>query len=259
VAGVQNDAEALREEAAAVLSTMGLRLSPEKTLITHIDEGLDFLGWRIQRHRKRGADRDYVYTYPAKKALCAVMAKVKTACRAMDTNVPLDTLLIQLNRILRGWCVYFRPGVSSNTFGYLTSFVWHQVVKWLLRKHRRIGWKRLRRRYFSHGWWPTTNSRRLLTPAKCAPRATATGEQPSPRHGQQRDKEPHQTRTGHAESPVRGRLARRVRERGPGKPTGGNTGRAPRADLTSSCPRSAPRLRWPNCSAPRSRNAPWRR
>jgi RNA-directed DNA polymerase len=30
---------------------MGLRLSPDKTLITHIDQGLDFLGWRIQRHR----------------------------------------------------------------------------------------------------------------------------------------------------------------------------------------------------------------
>src|SRR6185312_10853852 len=44
-------------EPKGVLSTMGLRLSPEKTLITHIDEGLDFLGWRIQRHRKRGTDR----------------------------------------------------------------------------------------------------------------------------------------------------------------------------------------------------------
>ena len=44
----------LREEIAKVLTTMGLRLSEEKTLITHIDEGLDFLGWRIQRHRKRG-------------------------------------------------------------------------------------------------------------------------------------------------------------------------------------------------------------
>jgi RNA-directed DNA polymerase len=54
VAGSQVDAEVLREEAAEVLATMGLRLSPEKTCITHIDEGLDFLGWRIQRHRKRG-------------------------------------------------------------------------------------------------------------------------------------------------------------------------------------------------------------
>jgi RNA-directed DNA polymerase len=38
---------------------MGLRLSPDKTLITHIDKGLDFLSWRIQRHRKRGATKHY--------------------------------------------------------------------------------------------------------------------------------------------------------------------------------------------------------
>ena len=44
VSGTRADAEELRKQAATVLSTMGLRLSPEKTLITHIDEGLDFLG-----------------------------------------------------------------------------------------------------------------------------------------------------------------------------------------------------------------------
>ena len=67
MSGTRSDAEALKEEAAGVLATMGLRLSPEKTLITHIDEGLDFLGWHIQRHRKRGTNRHYVYTYPARR------------------------------------------------------------------------------------------------------------------------------------------------------------------------------------------------
>jgi RNA-directed DNA polymerase len=57
VSGTRAHAEALREEIAEVLSRMGLRLSPDKTLITHVDEGLDFLGWRIQRHRKRGTNR----------------------------------------------------------------------------------------------------------------------------------------------------------------------------------------------------------
>ncbi|MFD9603249.1 hypothetical protein [Streptomyces sp. NPDC059970] len=76
VSGTRADAEALREEIAEVLSTrMGLRLSQEKTLVTHINDGLDFLGWHIQRHRKRGTDRCYVYTYPSRKALKAVMAK----------------------------------------------------------------------------------------------------------------------------------------------------------------------------------------
>ena len=82
VAGTRDDAVALREEAAQVLARIGLRLSEEKTLITHIDEGLDFLGWHIQRHRKRGTNQYYVYTYPSRKALRAVMAKVKMLVQA---------------------------------------------------------------------------------------------------------------------------------------------------------------------------------
>jgi RNA-directed DNA polymerase len=40
-------------------------------------------------------------------------------CRTTDTNQPLDSLLRQLNPALKGWCVYFRPGVCSATFAYL--------------------------------------------------------------------------------------------------------------------------------------------
>jgi len=72
VSGTKAHAEAYREEAADVLSTVGLRLSPEKTAITHIDEGLDFLGWRIQRRRKQGTSKHYVYTYPARKSVTSV-------------------------------------------------------------------------------------------------------------------------------------------------------------------------------------------
>ena len=166
ISGTQADAEALREEIAEVLSTMGLRLSPEKTVITHIDEGLDFLGWRIQRHRKRGTNRSYVYTYPARKALRAVTGKVKTWCRRMDTNQPLDVLLLRLNPVLRGWCAHFRPGVSSATFAYLSAYTWARVIGWVRRKHRRITWKELRRRYCAGGWWPGTTERVLFNPAK---------------------------------------------------------------------------------------------
>ena len=152
VKGTQADAENLREEITGVLAGIGLRLSAEKTLITHIDEGLDFLGWRIQRHQKPGQVRRYVYTYPAKKALAAICRKVKTACRTASVNQPLSVLLHRLNPMLRGWCAYFRPGVSSKTFGYLASFTWRQVMAWLRRKHRKTGWKALRRRYCRGGW-----------------------------------------------------------------------------------------------------------
>jgi RNA-directed DNA polymerase len=167
VSGSQADAQALREEITEVLSTMGLRLSQEKTLITHIDEGLDFLGWRIQRHRKRGSDRRYVYTYPARKAVKAVTGKVKTICRTTDTNLPLDALLSRLNPALRGWCVYFRPGVSTDAFSYLGFYTWQQVGRWLRRKHHRSAWKDLRRRYYKgDAWWPTSEERQLFNPAK---------------------------------------------------------------------------------------------
>ncbi len=162
VSGTKAHAEALRDEIAGVLTGMGLRLSPEKTLITPIDEGLDFLGWRIQRHRKRGTGKSYVYIYPAKKALVAVLAKVKTLCR-QSTNLPLDVLLHRLNRMLRGWTAYFKYGCSHATFSYLRSYLWKQVIRWQERKHRRTAWKQLRRRY---GRWPADGGVELFDPAR---------------------------------------------------------------------------------------------
>jgi RNA-directed DNA polymerase len=166
VAGTRADAEALREQIAVVLTVMGLRLSTEKTLVTHIDEGLDFLGWRIQRHRKPGTNRQYVYTYPAKKALREATAKVRAVCRETGANQPLDLLLDRLNPAVRGWCVYFRPGVSSATFSYLHHYMWHRVWRWIRRKHPKTAWRKLLRRYGDAGGWPITKTQRLFDPAK---------------------------------------------------------------------------------------------
>ena len=54
VHGTRQDAEALWDEVTAVLAPIGLRLSEEKTRVCHVDEGFDFLGWRIQRRNRRG-------------------------------------------------------------------------------------------------------------------------------------------------------------------------------------------------------------
>jgi RNA-directed DNA polymerase len=163
VSGTRAHAEAIREEVAAVLAPAGLRLSAEKTKITHIDEGVDFLGWRIQRHVKKGATRRYVYTYPAKKALKAITGKVTALCR-QDLNLDLAILLHQLNRVLRGWTTYFRPGVSFATFQYLRAFTWQRVIWRLRRRHRRINWKQLRRRHCSGDWWPSDGTVTLFNP-----------------------------------------------------------------------------------------------
>ena len=163
VSGTRAHAEDLRDEVATVLAPMGLRLSEEKTRITHIDEGLDFLGWRIQRHQKRGGTKRFVYTYPARKALASVVEKVRTITR-QGTNLSLSVLLLRLNPVLRGWTTYFRPGVSSRAFQYLRAFTWRRVIGWLRRKHPKANWKQLRRRYLPDGWWPAEPKIRLFNP-----------------------------------------------------------------------------------------------
>jgi RNA-directed DNA polymerase len=165
VSGTREHAEQMREHAAAVLAPMGLRLSAEKTKITHIDKGLDFLGWRIQRHRKRGTSRYYVYTYPSRKATKAVTGKVKAIVRR-NINQPLQTLIRQLNPALRGWCAYFRPGVSAATFADLARYTLGRFLRWARRKHRRITIKAIRRRYCGGGWWPVTAGITLFNPAQ---------------------------------------------------------------------------------------------
>jgi RNA-directed DNA polymerase len=99
VSGTKAHAEALLGEVAAVLSRLGLRLALDKTRVAHIDDGLDFLGWRIQRHRKRGTSRHYVYTYPAQKAVRSCVRKIKTICW-QDVNLPLEAVLQQLSSLL---------------------------------------------------------------------------------------------------------------------------------------------------------------
>jgi RNA-directed DNA polymerase len=161
IRGTRAHAEALREEAATVLATMGLRLSEEKTKVVHIDEGFVFLGFRIQRQLKQGtANKRYVYTWPSQKALASVKATIRTTT-AQGTNKPLSELLDQINPVLRGWTSYFRHGCSKATFSYLHQFTWRRVVSWLRRKHRRLNWKQLRRRYLPR-WWPTDGSRTMF-------------------------------------------------------------------------------------------------
>jgi RNA-directed DNA polymerase len=147
VGGTRDDAEALFDEVATVLAPMGLRLSEEKTRVCHIDEGFDFLGWRIQRRAMRGqGGKRALYTYPSKKALLSVMSKVRALTRRHKHRT-LAALLRRLNSVLRGWCNYFRHGVSSRTFNYLDHFAWWRIVGWLRKRHLGLNWGTLHRRF----------------------------------------------------------------------------------------------------------------
>jgi group II intron reverse transcriptase/maturase len=114
VAGERQHAAALTAHTQQVLAPLGLTLSAEKTRVVHIDEGFEFLGFAIKRCRGRHGHR-HVYTYPSKPSLAAVKMKVKAITRTGHDQT-LDQLLHRLNPVLRGWCAYFRHGVSKRTF-----------------------------------------------------------------------------------------------------------------------------------------------
>ncbi|HEX4216704.1 MAG TPA: group II intron maturase-specific domain-containing protein, partial [Candidatus Dormibacteraeota bacterium] len=166
VSGTREHAEALRGEVAAVLQPMGLRLSEAKTKIAHIDEGFDFLGSRIRRHQQRGSHKQYIYTYPSKPSLVAIVAKVRKLTREA-LNSTLETLLYRLNLMLRGWTNYFRHAASKKTFSYLDDIVWHRVAIWLCHKHPHRNWKWLHRHYLP-GWRPAEGKTALFDPKKVA-------------------------------------------------------------------------------------------
>jgi RNA-directed DNA polymerase len=151
VHGTREIAESLKTQVAAVIAPLGLRLSEAKTQVLHLDEGFVFLGMHIQRRRQRGSPKHYVYTYPSAKAIKAIKAKVRTKTNRSTTNQDLAYLLRSLNATLRGWANYFRHGVSKKIFNRVDYYAWWRVVDWIRRKHHRLTWKDLRRR-FMDGW-----------------------------------------------------------------------------------------------------------
>lgn len=153
VSGERHHAEALREEVAGVLAPMGLRLSPEKTQVVHIDQGFVFLGFDIRRQRKRGTQKYYVYTKPSKKAIQSIKDKVKDRTRSANLHMDFGELIASLNRTMRGWANYFRHGVSKAVFNAVDSHAWHRIVTWIFHKHSRLRWQELRRRFCLPGSW----------------------------------------------------------------------------------------------------------
>jgi len=155
VSGDRRHAEALREEVAAVLAPLGLRLSPEKTRVVHIDEGFTFLGFDIRRQRKRGTQRYYVYTKPSRKAIASIKDKAKAKTYRSTLHIDLDELILSLNRSLAGWANYFRHGVSKATFSAVDYFVWGRLMRWIRAKYAGktgLSMKELRRRFCDRGW-----------------------------------------------------------------------------------------------------------
>jgi RNA-directed DNA polymerase len=152
VRGTEAQARAIKERTAEFMAEqMRLVLSPEKTAITHVDDGFDLLGFRIVRRPWRGTKRVAI-TFPSQRALREVTHRIKALTKRNTTNLSLDRLIHALNPILRGWTNYHRHAASSRTFAYLGHYLWRRVIRWLRKKHERLTWKQIRRRYWGHNW-----------------------------------------------------------------------------------------------------------
>ena len=169
VDGERHHAEALREQVAAVLAPLGLRLADEKTRVAHIDEGFDFLGFTIRRMRKRGTSKHYVYTWPSRKSVQAVKDKVKAKTYRSTRHMEPEALITSINRTLAGWAIYFRHGVSKRIFASVDSFAWNRIMRWARAKHATktgpLGMKAFRRRFCVPGTWRIAHGGVRLTGA----------------------------------------------------------------------------------------------
>ena len=152
VRGTEAQAHAIKKQTAEFMAEqMRLTLSPEKTAITHVDDGFDLLGFRIKRAPWR-ANKRVAYTFPSQRALREIMHRIKTLTDRSTVNLSLDQLIHVLNPILRGWANYHRHAASSRCFAYLSHYLWWRVIRWLRKKYPRLTWKQIRRRCWGHHW-----------------------------------------------------------------------------------------------------------
>lgn len=156
VHGTEDDTKAMREQVGEVLAPMGLRLSPEKTQVRNLSDGVDFLGFHIRWRRKRGSDKWFVYTFIGDRPIRSLKAKVR-ALTNRQSQLSLEYVIVRLNQILRGWSNYFKHAVAKDRFTALQHFVWQRVIRMLQTRHR-WGWNDIRRRYTTRDgrWLPIT-------------------------------------------------------------------------------------------------------
>jgi RNA-directed DNA polymerase len=116
----------------AFLRERGLQLSPEKTLITHIEDGFDFLGQNVRKYKT--GKRHKLLIKPSKRNVTAFLEKVRDIVKA---NKPLPTgkLIAKLNPIIRGWVNYHRHVVSKKAFSSVDEAIYHTLKRWINRRH----------------------------------------------------------------------------------------------------------------------------
>jgi RNA-directed DNA polymerase len=106
----------------------GLQLSQEKTVVTHINDGFDFLGCNVRKFKGE------LIIQPAKKRGKAFLDKVRNIIRTNKAARQRD-LINQLNPVIRGWANHHKTICAKKTFSYVDYQIWKCLWKWAKRRH----------------------------------------------------------------------------------------------------------------------------
>ncbi len=125
----------------AWMSKRGLELSAEKTVITSMEDGFDFLGFNSQHYDGK------LLIKPSKKKVLAFCKRLGEEIKNLS-GVEQEVLIKKLNPILRGFANYYKGVVSKETFSYISYRLWQYLWRWSKRRHPNKNTKWIRKRYF---------------------------------------------------------------------------------------------------------------
>jgi RNA-directed DNA polymerase len=127
-ANTEEIAKEVKELIKDFLKERGLELSEEKTLITHIDNGFDFLGWNFRKYKGK------LLVKPAKKSIDKITENISDTIKR-GKSWKQEDLIKTLNPKITGWANYHRSVVSSEIFHTLDSRIWGMLWHWAKRRH----------------------------------------------------------------------------------------------------------------------------
>jgi RNA-directed DNA polymerase len=129
------------------LSGRGLRLSHEKTSLTHVEDGFDFLGQNVRRYRN-----GKVLLTPSRRNVKTFLAGIRKTIRGTGRSMTAGELIAALTPKIRGWALYHRHASSKRTFAHVDHQIHHALWRWARRRHRGKSAHWVKRRYFcEHG------------------------------------------------------------------------------------------------------------
>ena len=123
------------------LDPRGLRLSEEKTLVTNIFEGFNFLGWNFRKYKGKLLPKP---SKDSQKEVINKIGEVLSKAKAWDQ----DRLIRILNPIIRGWSQYHNHAVSSAVFSKLDDTVYNMLISWAKRRHSNKGFHWIMTKYW---------------------------------------------------------------------------------------------------------------